>query len=167
MSAWRLSLTHLGHQRSEQQLLLLQPRPQGAGHVSGRAFHVPGCSDGFVQWAVQESPPVSRRRRLSLFLTSEFCRCVLLIARRRTEWGRAQPEPRDGRKEMWHRLRPRQEKLLGGGLKLITHRRGSGHTYWRGEGGAAVQHLTVSATWWQAFVLACGNLWQSRNSKTA
>lgn len=75
---------------------------------------------------------------------------------------------RVGWEEMWHRLRPGQENLAGWFRGEITYRRGSGHTYWSGSGGAAAaQHFTVSAAWWQVFVLAYTNLWQSGKDRTA
>lgn len=44
----------------------------------------------------------------------------------------------------------------------MTYRTGSGHKYWRGEGGAAdAQHFTASAGGWCVFVLLCVNLGQS------
>lgn len=86
--------------REQKQLLLLvvvvQPEPQRARHASGRAFHAFRRSDGFVQRVVQEILPVGARRPLPpafrLFSASEPRRRVLLVARRRVERARAQPE---------------------------------------------------------------------------
>lgn len=90
---WRLSLTQLGHQWSEQLLLLVQSKAQRVRHVSWGGFHVLRCSEGFVQWAVQEILPTSRRCKLSpLFLTSDSRYCVVVVARRWTGWRWAQPE---------------------------------------------------------------------------
>lgn len=92
-SVWCLSLTQLGHQWSEQLLLLVQSEPQRVRHVSWGALHVLRCSDGFVQWAVQEIPPTRRRCKLPRrFLTSDSCYCVVVVARRWTGWWWAQPE---------------------------------------------------------------------------
>lgn len=166
-SVRRLSLTQLGHQWSEQLLLLVQSRPQRVRHVSWGGFHVLRCSDGFVQWAVQEILPPSRRCKLSrLFVTSDSCYCVV-VARRWTWWWWAQPEVGVNTKKCdisssWAR------KYCLDGLMEMTYRTGSGHKYWRGEGGAAdadAQHFPASAGWWCVFVLLCVNLGQPVNDR--
>lgn len=92
-SVWQVSLTQLWHQWSEQLLLLVQSKPQRVRHVSRGGFHVLCCFDGFVQWAVQEILPISRRWTLSrLFLTSDSCCCVVVVARKLIGWWWAQPE---------------------------------------------------------------------------
>lgn len=167
-SVGRLSLTQLGHQWSEQLLLLVQAKPQRVRHVSWGGFHVRRRSDGFVQWAVQEILPPSRRCGLSrLFVTSDSCYRVVVVARRWTGWWWAQPEVGVNTKKCdisssWGR------KYCLDGLMEMTYRTGSGHKYWRGEGGAAgadAQHFPASAAWWCVFVLLCVNLGQPVNDR--
>lgn len=66
--------------------------------MSRGVFHVPGCSDGSVQRAVQRALLVSRHGASSprphLPVTSDPRGCASVVARRHVEGRRVQPEER-------------------------------------------------------------------------